>query len=419
MAVELAKDGAFYYNATDETSVSVFGRAFKWARSRVRSVFTRAITSLPWLGSSRPMHEAQAMSLVPVWACVRILADTISSLPVELFRRNLDGTTSKSSFIPDLLFAPAAVDDLVQWLHKCVVSLALRGNAYGYVTERDSLGFPTMVEWLNPDEMYVDELHPTMPRYFWQGSEVPASDIVHIRWVVLPGRVVGLSPVQAFAHTIGVGIKAAEYGAAWFDNGGVPPSVLKNSAKTINPQDASEISDRLSASIRSGRPLVIGQDWDFTALSVSPGESQFLETMKMNATQIAAIYGVPPTLVGGEPGGTFTYTSVEMEVNGLATLTLRPWLVRIENAISRLMPGREYVKFNVDAMIRTSIIDRYTAHGMALAQGWRNRDEIRELENLPPLPDGIGKQYPPAAGSAPALPAAQTDNSTEVPPSGE
>jgi hypothetical protein len=66
------------------------------------------------------------------------------------------------------------------------------------------------------------------------------------------------------------------------------------------------------------------------------------------------------------------------------------------------MPGREFVKFNVDAMVRTSLIDRYTAHGMALAQGWRNRDEIRALEDLPPLPDGQGQAYYVSQGTAPA-----------------
>jgi hypothetical protein len=106
---------------------------------------------------------------------------------------------------------------------------------------------------------------------------------------------------------------------------------------------------------------------------------------------------------GGDSGGSMTYANVEAESNSLITLTLRPWFVRLENTLSKLMPGQEYVRFNVDAMIRTSLIERYTAHGMALDQGWRNRDEIRAIENLSPLPAGAGGETygtptaPPAA----------------------
>ncbi|MGI5493875.1 phage portal protein [Microtetraspora malaysiensis] len=380
--------------------IARLGRALAAPFRRLGEAATRAITSLPWLaGGASPSQVSaeRAVSLIPLFACVRILADSVASLPIQLYRRNADGTTARSSYVPQLLFAPAVVDKLFAWLHKLVVSLALRGNAYGLVTQRDDFGFPMMVEWLHPDEVWVDEENPTRPVYYWRGREVPRADIVHIPWFVMPGKVVGLTPVQAFARTIGVGLAATEYGLSWFDNGGTPPATLKNTGKTLNPGEAEEISDRLSARIRARKPLVFGSDWDFTALQVNPEESQFIDTMRLNATQIAAIYGIPPEMVGGESGGSLTYNSPEQNTIYLVTVTLRPWLVRLESALTELMPGREFVKFNVDAMIRTSLLDRYTAHGMALSQGWRNRDEIRALEDLSPLPDGQGQTYGEAA----------------------
>ncbi len=368
---------------------------------------TRAITSLPWV-SGGPAHaqvtSARALSLVPVFASVRILADNVASLPLQLYRRNPDGTRTRVNYIPQLLFAPSARDELFFWLHKCMVSLALRGNAYGLVTQRDALGFPTMIEWLNPDDVWVDELNPARPLYYWRGRLIPAEDIVHIPWLVLPGHVVGLSPIAAFARTIGVGLSATEYGLSWFDNGGTPPATMKNTAKTITPAESEEIRDRMAAAIRSRRPLVFGQDWDFTALSVSPEESQFIETMRLNATQIAAIYGVPPTKVGGDSGGSMTYANVEQEGIDLATFTLRPWTVRLESKLSQLMPGGEYVRFNMDAMIRPDLTSRYQAHGMALEQGWQNVDDIRAIEDLSPLPGGQGQTYTQRALPAPAPP---------------
>ncbi|MFI6862638.1 phage portal protein [Streptomyces sp. NPDC050421] len=389
----------------------------RWTRAlaapfrRFGQATVRAITSLPW-GSGGPTTAAvsttSALSLIPVFASVRIIADNVASLPLQLFRR--DGSSREPvSYVPDLFWKPDAQGDLFTWLHKCVLSMALRGNAYGLITQRDALGLPTMVEWLNPDDVWVDEENPVVPVYYWQGRVVPSDQIVHIPWVTLPGHVVGLSPIALFAQTIGAGLTLTEYGRSWFVNGGTPPAVLKNSSKTVTPDEGEEISDRLSARIRSRKPLVLGSDWDFTALSVSPEESQFIESMRLNATQIAVIYGVPPEKVGGDTGGSFTYSTVEMNSLDLINSTLRPWLVRLESAFTRLMPGREYVRFNIDAMLRTSVIERYTAHGMALAQRWRNPDEIRALENLAPLPpDAGGDVYGGTTTPAPAPPAAST-----------
>lgn len=410
------RDGVWYAGAPAPAG-GRWQRAGVWVRRavvepfrRLGAVSKRAITSLPWVaGGPRPgvVSSERAISLIPLFACVRILADSIASLPVQTYRKN--GTSREVlTFVPQLLFAPAARDNLFQWLHKLVVSLALRGNAYGLITQRDDFGFPTMIEWLHPDEVWVDELHPVRPRFYWMGVEVPAEDIVHIPWVVMPGRVVGLSPVQAFAQTIGVGLSATDYGLSWFDNGGTPPATMKNSAKTINPDESEEISGRLAAAMRSRRPLVYGSDWDFSALQVNPEESQFIETMRLNASQIAAIYGVPPEKVGGDTGGSMTYSTVELNAIDFANFTLRPWLVRIESKLSSLMPGREFVRFNVDAMIRMSTLDRYTAHGLALAQGWRNRDEVRALEDLPPLPDGQGQIYAPVVLPAASPPLGST-----------
>ncbi|MFB7866991.1 phage portal protein [Streptomyces sp. NPDC056069] len=383
----------------------------RWTRvlapfRRFGQVAKRAITSLPWGAggpSSSQVSTERALSLIPVFACVRIISESVATLPLQLFRR--DGASREPlSFTPQLFWAPDSQGDLVTWLSKCLTSMLLRGNAYGLIVQRDDLGFPTMIEWLNPDDVWVDEEVPTRPVFYWRGRIIPRDDLLHVPWVVLPGRVVGLSPVAAFAQTIGAGLVTTDYGLSWFTNGGTPPAVLKNANRTIAPDESEEISDRLSARIRARKPLVIGSDWDFNALSVSPEESQFIESLRLNATQIAAIYGVPPTMVGGDSGGSMTYANVEQEANNLITLTLRPWLVRLENVFTRLMPGREYVRFNVDAMIRTSVLDRYSAHGMALAQGWRNPDEVRALENLSPLPPGQGGDiYGPR--TAPALPA--------------
>lgn len=376
---------------------SIFTRVARWAAK----VSKRSINSLPWnTGGPRlgTVSTERAIALVPVFACIRILADNIASLPMQAYRKL--GEQRQQITLPSLLSAPAARDELFPWVHKCVISLALRGNAYGLVVARDGFGFPTTVEWLNPDEVYVDEQRPTLPVYYWLGQRIPTEDIVHIAWMVMPGKVVGLSPVAAFAATIGVGLAATEYGRSWFDEGGTPPATMRNTAKTVGPSESEEISNRLSARMRSRKPLVFGSDWEFTALKVNPEESQFIQTMRLNATQIAAIFGVPPEMVGGETGGPLTYNTVEQGSINLANLTLRPWLVRLERAFSQLLPDRQFVRFNVDAMIRTDLLSRYQAHEIALKSGWRNADEVRAIEDLPPIPNGAGQAFAPVGGPA-------------------
>lgn len=362
---------------------------------RAFGVAKRSITSLPWIsGGPRPSEVSaeRALALIPFFACVRLLAEQVSSLPLQAYRRDSDVRTRITD--PPLLRAPSARGTTVTWLRQLVISLAMRGNAYGLVTSRDGFGFVTGLEWLHPDEVHVDESRPTLPRYYWLGNEVPREQIVHIAWFVQPGRVRGLSPVSAFARSIGVGLQATDYGASWFENGGTPPGTFKNTQKVINQEQAAIISDRLVSAIRRRRPIVYGADWDFTALQVSPEESQFIETMRMNATQIAAIFGIPPEMVGGESGGSLTYNNPEM--NGLAFLkfTLRPWLVLIESELSALLPERQYVQFNPDAVVRADLKTRYEAHKIGLDSGFLTVNEVRALEELAPLPGGNTPRSP-------------------------
>lgn len=382
-------------------------RFFNW----LRGVSKRAIGGLPWNTGgalSNAVTAERAASLIPLFACVRILSDNIASLPMQAYRR-LGDERQPMPNLPQLLADPAIVDNTFQWIHKVVVSMAYRGNAYGLITSRDGFGFPTTIEWLHPDDVHVDETRPTLPIYYWFGQPVPRESMVHIPWMVMPGRVKSLSPIQAFASSIGVGLAANEYGRRWFDNGGVPPSTMKNTQKTVSAGQAEEIRERISVAIRSGKPLVHGMDWEFNAISVNPEEAQFIETMQLNATQIAAIYGVPPEQVGGKSGGSLTYNSPEQNTNAMLTWTFRSWLVRLETYLSALLPERQFIKFNVDSMIRTDLLTRYQAHHIALTDGWKSKDEIRAMEDLSPLPDGKGAGFAPPPAPPRIAPPAQPD----------
>ncbi len=375
---------------------------------------TRSIDSLPWIQggpiSGRMVDPSSALSLIPYFACVRVLCEQISSLPLQTFRE--DGPITKRVTDGQLIKKPAAYVRRTVWVRQAVASLAMRGNAYGIITGFDGLGFATGIEWVHPDEIHVDDSSPTLPRYYWASTvggygEVPRERVVHIPWIVPPGKVLGLSPVAAFAESIGVGLSAQRYGASWFTNGGVPPSTFKNVAKTVSTEQSEEITSRLVASLRSGRPLVFGADWDFNAIQVNPEEAQFIQTMKMNATQIAAIFGIPPEWVGGETGGSLTYNSPEQNGLHVYKTVLLPWLTLIEDHLSALLPEKQSVRFNPDGVLRGDTESRYNAHKTAIDAGFMTVDEVREIENRPPLPKP--RTPKPVPVPAPADPAQQND----------
>lgn len=352
----------------------------------------RAISSLPWdrggPASNATVDTDRALTLVPVYAAVRLLADSIASLPLHLYRKV--GDTRQQLPDPSLLQKPEINGSLYDWLHRLVTSLALRGNAYGLVTARDGYGLPTMIEWLDPDMVTVlDRAFDgpgsfLQPIWYWRGKVIDKSELVHIPWFTLPFRVQGFSPLQAYAMTANTGLAAQQYSNDWFASGGVPPGKFKNSAKTVDEAEANAIKARLVNSIRRRQPLVYGSDWDYEAMATPPNESQFIETLKLTATQIAAIYGIPPEMIGGTTGTSLAYTTEEHRALDFVTFGLQPWLTKIEGVISSLYPRSQYAKFSTDTLIRADVLTRHQVYKLDTEIGLRTQNEMRAAEDLPP-----------------------------------
>lgn len=378
-------------------------------RSAVAPSESRTITDVPWsehipFNQFPPSPNLQfvspqrALQLGSVYAANRLIAQSISTLPIKAYRRTNDGRTP----IPNLprLFADLIADgQLVPWLHRCVTSLGLRGNAYGLIVNRDGMGFPIQIEWLDPCKVMIDD-RSGKRGWLYDGREVPLEEIVHIPLFAMPGQKVGLSPITAFAQTLGIGLQAQAYASDWFAVGGFPPGTFKNEEKEVPEEDARLIKERLVSSIRTRAPIVHGNDWTYTPISVPPEEAQFVETMKMTTNAIASIYGIPPEMIGGESGSSMTYQNVEQQQINFVMFTLRPWLVTLESAFSALLPDRQYVKFNADALIRADLKTRWEVNQIRLTTGAANIDEIRAQEDESPLPNGQGQKYGPAAPAA-------------------
>lgn len=361
-----------------------------------------------------------ALRLTPVFAAGRLLASSLSSLPIQQYRKVGDRVTKVP--LASLFAAPAAQGTLDDWLWRAMTSLVYRGNAVGVVTERDYLEYPTAIEWLNPVDVLVQDSLPlgqrgsaTDPVWSYCGVSLPQEDVVHIPWMTHPGRVWGLSPLAAYAVTVSTGLAAQKFSDDWFKSGGQPPGHFRNTAQTVEQSEASAIKRRLVQSIRSHEPIVYGKDWEYSPISVNLAEAQFVDTMRLGASQIAAIYGIPPEMIGGETGGSYTYSSPEQRQIEFIQMSLLPWITKFESHLSALLPRGQYIKFDADHLIRTDIATRYAVYERSRLIGVMNRDEIRAREDMPPLPKGDGgEDYTPLpiqAGTAITVPQVRDQNS--------
>lgn len=378
----------------------------------------RAIMGVPWGQGwnpvARPVDVDRALSLTPVYGCARVLADTIASLPIDLYRRA--GGDQIQLPTPSLFTQPAAHGTLFDWIHRCITSLALRGNAFGLITERDYLGFPTSIEWLSPDDVMVTDTLTAgpgsylTPLWYVAGRPVPAEDVFHIPWFTIPWRVLGLSPIGLFAANINTGLAGAQYTLDWFSNGGVPPGTMQNTEATVTKEEADIITSRVTSRIREHKPLVLGRDWTYTPIAINPREARFVETARLTATQIATIYGVDPTMVGGDVGASMTYANTEQLGLKQLTYTFGPWISRLEAALTTLFPRGTFVKFKPDGLLRTDAATRWGVYKTAVEIGAMTVQEIRRLEDLPELdPSELPQALPPQQ------PAGQQNEPTTAP----
>lgn len=367
---------------------------------RARPAEQRAVTSLDWVQGNDALSSstADSLSVVPVFAACRLISDSIATLPMQAYRKVGESRTP----IP----LPGVFDKetRIEWVQQAVMSLLLHGNAYGLVVARAGDGTPQTVVWLNPERVQVDETGP-VPIFRHDGREIPnaAADLKHIPAYSVPGSVKGVSPIGACSLLADTGASTQRMMRDWFHGRAIPGVTAQNTEKTLTAPEAQAIQERLSSRLRNGRPFVHGKDWNIEVMSLPADDAGFVQSAKLNATQVATIYGIPPEMIGGETGSSLTYSTVELNLINFATFTLRPWLAKLEQEFSSWIHQPRFVKFNVDAMIRVDTKTRYEVHKIAREIGLNNVDELRALEDRPPLPNDQGQDYTPLAraGAAP------------------
>jgi HK97 family phage portal protein len=351
-------------------------------RTKDRALFNIGDIPVASTWSGVPVNPDTALRLSAVWSCVQLLSGSISTLPLHVYREG----EREPLPTPLLLRQPAARTPLPDFLHATMVSLLLRGNAYAVVVARSGASMlPAQVELAHPDQVAV-RLTDDGIEYRVGGRVVDRDDIWHVKGFCVPGSLVGLSPVEYARQAIGLGLAQERYGAQWFGSGSIPAGILRNTQKTVHGPAAEEVKARFKETVEGRDVFVTGADWQYTAISIAPEDSQFVESRKFQIGEVARLFGVPAEMIGGDPTGSHTYTSVEQRSAEFLTYSLRVWLTKLEVALARLLPRNQFVKFNAGGLLRTDLKTRYESYRLGLEGGWLTLDEVRQLEDLPPLP---------------------------------
>jgi HK97 family phage portal protein len=333
-----------------------------------------------------------AMRHSAVWACLRLRADLVSTMPVDVYRR-INGVQVEV-FKPPVLVNPGGERvGLLEWLYSTQLDLDRAGNAFGLITERsgvlgpDGRGLPARIDLLALSDVTVRATGAEITKFVVAGTEYDPWEVWHERQFTVAGLPLGLSPVAYAAWTIEEALNAQQFARDWFGAGAVPLAELKNTAKKINKAEAQIAKDHFKAAVANGDLFVHGHDWEYKPIQAVAQQSAFIEAREFALTDIARFFGVPADLIDAAVStGSITYASITQRNLQFLIMNLGPALTRREDALSRgLVPGPRYVKFNRSALLAMDPEARARTIQTQINSRTLTPNEARELEDRPPL----------------------------------
>ncbi|MDY2990603.1 MAG: phage portal protein [Hornefia butyriciproducens] len=358
--------------------------------------------------SGKTVNEYTAMQTTAVYSCVRVLSEAIASLPLHVYRYREDGGKERVPRHPlyhVLHDEPNSEMTSYVFRETLMSHLLIFGNAYAQII-RDGAGRVVALYPLLPNKMEVwrdgkGELYYTYtrttdenPNFDKYGTvTLSKEDVLHIPGLGWDG-LIGYSPIAMAKNAVGMTIACEEYGASFFANGAHPggvlehPGVLKDPGKVRDSWQAA-----YGGSKNAGKVAVLEEGMKYQQIGIPPEEAQFLETRKFQISEIARLYRVPLHLIGDLEHSTFS--NIEQQSLEFVKYTLEPWVVRWEQTMTKslLLPAEKqdyFIKLNVDGLLRGDYQSRMNGYATARQNGWMSANDIREMEDLNPIPDEEG-----------------------------
>jgi HK97 family phage portal protein len=342
----------------------------------------------------RPTQRAGNATVTPdtalrhsaVWACLRLRANLVSTMPVDVYRRV--GGIQVEVPKPPVLVNPGGsrIDDMIEWMYCTQFDLDRSGNTVGIITAKDGLGFPARIELVPISDVTVRVRGGKLSKYRIGNEDFDPSMIWHEKQYPQSGLPVGLSPVAYAAWSIGEYLSVQQFALDWFGNGAVPSAHLKNTSKTVDTNASEEIKRRFKAATSNGDLFVTGMDWDYKMVQAEAAGSDWIEAKRYGIGDIARFFDCPGDLIDAAvSGSSITYANMTQRNLQFLITALGPAIIRRENALSSLTSRPRFVKLNTDALLRMDPAARAAMLRTQIESRQLAPSEAREIEDRPPF----------------------------------
>lgn len=359
---------------------------------------------IPFKGSPHQLTADAAMRLTAVYACVRVLAESVSMLPFVLYTEAKNGAKKpqKNHWLYRLFAVqPNSFQNPMEFRETMQGALALRGNAFARIVSNGA-GEVTQLVPIHPDRVTIEMLGDTNWRYIVRNGDGSQSTInrgsmFHLRGLSVDG-VVGLNPIAASRSAIATGLAAQAYGQRYFENDATPGGWIEYPGQFKDDEQRRTFRERWQA-MQAGRnrhkTAVLEFGMKYHPIEITNADAQYLETRKFSVGEIARIFRIPPHMIGDLDRATFS--NIEQQSIEFVTYCLTPWLVRWEEAIRWTFLAPEdglNVEFPTARLLRGDASARSMYYQQGIQSGWMTRNEARLFESMDPLP-GLDKPLKP------------------------
>lgn len=331
------------------------------------------------------VNNETALRNSAVWAALRLRANLISSFPVDTYREINDIQIEVPK--PQVLVNPSPRVSIREFLYSTQVDLDRAGNVFGLITARYGTGLPARIELVPLGSVSVIVKQGELVSYRIDGVEYSPADVWHEKQYTIPGLHVGLSPIAYAAWALGEYQSIQAFAMDWFVNKTIPAGHLRNTQKTLNQKQATDIKEKFHASVHSGEVFVTGQDWEYSMIAAEGAAAGWLEAKQFGLGDIARFFDVPADLIDVPVQGSanLNYANITQRNLQLLILHLGPTAARREDALSRLLPAPRYAKLNTDSLLRMDPETRARVMAVQIADRTLAPSEARELDERQPF----------------------------------
>lgn len=342
-----------------------------------------------------PVDETSAITLSAVWASVRIISETLASIPVDVYYRDGETRRRASEHPVSKLIAhnPNKTSSSFTFRETLAANLCLHGNAYAIIV-RDAAARPIELVSVHPNRVKIKVNKGE--KFYTVDDKKTYSDEEMLHFVGLSfDGVKGQSPLDALRDAIGMGIAAQQFGAEFFGNGANMGGVLTHPGRLTDDQikRLKDSWNRSNAGLgKSNGTAVLEEGMKYERIGIPPDAAQFLQSRRFTVEDIARAFRVPPAMLA-EMSNSSTRANVEEQAISFVRDTMNPYIARFETELNRKLfredeLGTYYVRFTVDGLLRGDIKSRYSSYSIARQWGWLSVNDIRDLENLNPIEGG-------------------------------